>query len=285
VTRGVHTLLTEEVTSVTVNPTFAADTFDFPGAATPVFDAELYARGELSSQWYYELDSVGLPFSGIDTAITTPLALGDGVFQLQGGSHHSFLVEQSDGLVLVDAPFYEERGSALVDYAAANFPNKPIKYVVASHFHEDHVSGIRQVLGETDATLVVHASVESFWRSLLAAPSTVKADALETTPRDVQILTVPEGGQRVLEDATRPVTLYHLESAHAGDLLLTHEPASNTVFVVDIYSPGFLYPAPADLDASIRANAIPTANLQIVGGHGPEKHDYAQLQSHLPAAP
>jgi glyoxylase-like metal-dependent hydrolase (beta-lactamase superfamily II) len=284
VERGSQELFTEEVTAVTVNPTFSADTFEFPGAATPVFDAELYARGQLSSQWYYLLDSVGLPFSGIDTSIT-PVELGAGVFQLRGGSHHSLLVEQSDGLVLVDAPFYEERGDALVDYAATAFPNKPIKYVVASHFHEDHVSGIREVLGRTDATLVVQASVENFWRELLEAPSDLKPDALATTPRDVAILTVPNGGERILEDATRPLTLYHVATQHAADLLLAHEPASNTVFVVDIYSPGFLYPAPADLDASIKEHAIPTAALQIAGGHGGEIHTYAQLQTNLIPAP
>jgi glyoxylase-like metal-dependent hydrolase (beta-lactamase superfamily II) len=284
VVRGGQTLFTEDVTSVDVNPTFAADTFEFPAGIVPQFDAELYARGRISAQWYYLLDSVSLPFSGIDTSIT-PVEVGPGVFQLVGGSHHSFLVEQGDGLVLVDAPFYEERGSALVDFAATEFPGKPIKYVVASHFHEDHVSGIREVLGRTDATLVVQAGVEDFWRTLLQARSDLKPDALAATPREVEILTVPAGGERVLEATSRPVSVYHLASEHAVDLLLTHEPASNTVFVVDIYSPGFLYPAPADLNASITEHAIPTVDLKIVGGHGGEIHDYADLQDNLaPAA-
>lgn len=284
VVRGGHTLFTEEVTAVAVNPTFAADTFQFPEGVTPQFDADLYLRGQLASQWFYLLDAVGLPFTGIDRSIT-PVEVGPGVFQLVGGSHHSLLIEQSDGLVLVDAPFHEERGGALVDFAAAEFPGKPITHVVASHFHEDHVSGIREVLGLTEASLVVHASVEDFWQSIIEAPSSLKPDALEATPREVEILTVPEAGELVLEDSTQPVSLFHLASDHAVDLLLTHEPASNTVFVVDIYSPGFLYPAAADLDASITEHAIPTTDLKIVGGHGGEIHDYADLQANLaPAA-
>jgi glyoxylase-like metal-dependent hydrolase (beta-lactamase superfamily II) len=284
VVRGEHTLFTEEVNTVAVNPTFAADTFEFPAGVTPQFNAALYERGQLSSQWYYLLDAIGLPFSGIDTSIT-PVEVGPGVLQLVGGSHHSLLIELADGLLLVDAPFYEERGAALVDFAETEFPGKPIKYVVASHFHEDHVSGIRQVLGQTDATLVVQASVEDFWRSLLEAPSSLKPDAIEETPREVEIQTVPNGGELVLEDTLRPVTLYHIETQHAEDLLLTHEPASNTVFVVDIYSPGFLYPDPAALDATITANAIPTADLKIAGGHGGEIHDYTQLQTNLTPPP
>jgi hypothetical protein len=175
--RGGHTLLDENVTSVEVNGSFDADTFVFPNGAMPVFDQERFDRGELTHQWYYLLDSIGLPFNGIDTAIT-PRVLAEGVLQLNGGSHHSFLVEQAAGVVLVDAPFYEDRGRALSQYIASNFPGKPITHVVASHFHEDHTAGIREVLGSNPtAQLVVHESVRDTWRTILAAPSTLRPDA------------------------------------------------------------------------------------------------------------
>jgi len=29
-------------------------------------------------------------------------------------------------------------------------------------------------------------------------------------------------------------------------------------------------------------HAIPTANLKVVGGHGPETHDYATVQTFVP---
>ena len=61
--RGAHTLLSEDVTLVTVNPTFDADAFEFPAGITPTFDAALYARGQLSTQWYYLLDAIGLPLA------------------------------------------------------------------------------------------------------------------------------------------------------------------------------------------------------------------------------
>ena len=87
-----------------------------------------------------------------------------------------------------------------------------------------------------------------------------------------------------LADAEHPLTLYPLESSHAADLLLVHEPSTNSVFVVDIYSPGLAYPAAADFAASLVEHAIPTANLQVIGGHGGEVHDYAQVQAQLPQA-
>jgi glyoxylase-like metal-dependent hydrolase (beta-lactamase superfamily II) len=285
VVRNEQELFAETVSDVTVNPTFEATAFDFPPDVTPVFDAALYARGELSHQWYYLLDSVGLPFNGVDVSINR-VDVAPGVLQLVGGSHHSFVVEQAEGLVLVDAPLHEDRGSALVDFLATAFPGKPISYVVASHFHEDHASGIREVLGATEAQLVVHESVEAFWRDTLARPSTLRPDALAESPRDVTILTVPEGGERTLDDATHPVAIYHLATEHAADMLLTHDSASNSVFVVDIYSPGNAAQlGAADFASALALRAIPTADLKIVGGHGGQIDDYATLQASLQPAP
>jgi hypothetical protein len=93
---------------------------------------------------------------------------------------------------------------------------------------------------------------------------------------------VPEGGQLELEDAVNPVVLYHLATDHAADMLLTHQPTSNSVFVVDIYSPGNAAQlGAADLDAALTAHGIPTEGLTIVGGHG-GTGDYAELQAQLP---
>lgn len=284
--RGGNTLFEADVTEVAANAALAPELFEFPGGAMPSFDAQLFERGELTHQWYYLLDSIGLPFSGIDTSIT-PFELGAGteVVQLRGGSHHSFLVEQQSGIVLVDAPFHEDRGKALSEHIAQAYPGKPISHVVASHFHEDHAAGIREVLGSNPtAQLVVHESVRETWRAILAAPSTLRPDALARSPREVSILTVPDDAQLTLADPEHPLALYPLQSSHAEDLLLVHEPATNSVFVVDIYSPGLAYPAAADFAASLVEHAIPTANLQVVGGHGGEIHDYAQVQAQLPDA-
>jgi hypothetical protein len=100
----------------------------------------------------------------------------------------------------------------------------------------------------------------------------------------VSIVTVPDGGELTLADAEHTLVLYPLQSSHAEDLLLVHEESSNSVFVVDIYSPGLAYPAAADFAASLVEHAIPTADLQVAGGHGAEIHDYAQVQAQLTPA-
>lgn len=279
--RAGQMLLESEISGFDVNPAFAPETFEFPPASMPMFDEALFARGTQSHQWYFLLDSIGLPFAGVDRLVNA-VEVAPGVHQLQGGSHHSFLVEQAEGLVLVDAPLYEDRSRALLSFIEGEFPDKPITHVVASHFHEDHAAGIREVLGATDAALVVHESTEEFWTGLLAAESDISPDALALSPRQVEILTVPDDESLTLEDAEHPVALYDMNSQHANDLLLTRDVTSNTVFVVDIYSPGNGEPfEPQTLDSTIVDNEIPTDDIKIVGGHGAEVHDYADLQGFL----
>jgi glyoxylase-like metal-dependent hydrolase (beta-lactamase superfamily II) len=274
-------LFEQTVSAFEVNPSFESDTFEFPAEAAPEFDDDLFARGARSNGWYFLLESIGLPLSGIDDMVA-PADVAPGVWQLQGGSHHSFLVEQSAGLVLVDAPLHQDRSGALLAFLETTFPGKPVTHVVASHFHEDHVAGIRQVLGATDAALVVHESTEEFWRGILAAESTIYPDALARQPREVTIQTVEDGGSLDLPDSAHPVQLFDMNADHAEDLLLTRDVTSNSVFVVDIYSPGNGDPfEPQALDSTILDNDIPTEGLKIVGGHGTAIHTYADLEGFL----
>ena len=81
--------------------------------------------------------------------------LADGVFYLTGGSHHSLAVEMKDHIVLVDTPQTEARALAVIAKAKEVIPNKPIRFVVTSHHHWDHLGGIRAAMDE-GATIVTH---------------------------------------------------------------------------------------------------------------------------------
>ncbi len=76
--------------------------------------------------------------------------------------------------------------------------------------------------------------------------------------------------------------LLDLSAQHANDLLLVHERGSNSIFVVDIYSPGNGVPfEPQPVDDVIVSFGIPTDDLLILGGHGGEVHGYSDLQTFL----
>ncbi len=278
---GGREVFSQQLSDVSVNPAFEAGMFELPEGVTPLYDEALYARGQLSQQWFAMFDSVGTPSSGVDVLVTR-VDVAPNVAKLVGTTHHSFVVRQEAGLILADAALYEERGGALLDYLEAEYPGVPVTHVVASHFHEDHAAGIREVLGRTQAKLVVQESVAEFWRKLLTAPSTLRPDALAESPRNVDVITVPDAGEITLEDASNPVTIYHLNTLHAADMLLTRDVASNSVFVVDIYNPGNVaQPDSAALDEAITSHQIPTADLKLVGAHSAGIDDYAALKASL----
>jgi hypothetical protein len=137
-------------------------------------------------------------------------------------------------------------------------------------------AGIRTLLGETNATLVVAEQAASFWRGILRAPSTIVEDSLAAAPRAVDIVTVDASGTLTLADATRPVQLFNFANSHADDLLFTR--AGGVGFVVDVYSPGN---GAGALSAEFR-DAIEDAGLDdgvFVGGHGGAVQTFAELDA------
>ena len=60
-----------------------------------------------------------------------------------------------DYIVVIEGPQSEARASAIIAEAKRLIPNKPIRYVVNTHHHFDHASGLRTFVAE-GATIVTH---------------------------------------------------------------------------------------------------------------------------------
>ena len=83
--------------------------------------------------------------------------VADGIYYLTGGSHHSVAVEFKDYVVVIEAPQTDDRAVAVFDAVRKAIPGKPIKYIVNSHNHFDHLGGIRAAMAEGD-TIVTQAN-------------------------------------------------------------------------------------------------------------------------------
>src|SRR4030095_13271038 len=119
--------------------------------------------------------------------------MGDGVYYLTGGPHHSLAVEMRDHIVVVDVPNNEARASAVLAKAKELMPNKPIRYVVTSHHHWDHLGGIRAAMNE-GATIVTHESNKSFLERVAKTPHTINPDRLASSKKPLKIQTVGAKG-------------------------------------------------------------------------------------------
>lgn len=221
--------------SVQVNVTLEESLFAFPKGAAPVYNEELARRGATTSQFNLSFN-YGVSFYGIETTVNAE-ELAPGVHFLTGSFHHSIVVEQENGLVVLEAPLYNARSDALIAWIEREFPDKSITHVVSSHFHIDHSGGLRAFVAR-GATAVVSERTADFFTAALNAPSTIVPDALERNPVDVAIETVPTDGPLTMPDATRPVAVYHVENTHSEDLVMIHLPNEEMVIIADLYSPG-----------------------------------------------
>jgi glyoxylase-like metal-dependent hydrolase (beta-lactamase superfamily II) len=269
----------ETRSAVALDPGLAPETFDLPPEATSVYDAAEADRGFHNHEHNQLFVSVGIPNDGLQTFIQAD-EVAPGVWHLTGGSHHTLVVEQAGGLVMVDAPLYPQRAEAILDWIDAELGGMPVTHVVVSHHHEDHVSGVR-VIAATGATVVVHETSATLLDEVMMAPSTIEPDRLETDPVPVTIETVPMGGTYVLDDATNPVTIYELPSTHAQDLVLPFVESAGIAFTVDIFSPNFganPFGAQEVLDAFDAAGITGDVDA-VYGGHGFGSATVAQVQA------
>jgi glyoxylase-like metal-dependent hydrolase (beta-lactamase superfamily II) len=203
--------------------------------------------------------------------------LAPGVFQTQGGSHNSLVVEMSDYLIVFDAPVTDAQSLWLVGQTRAQFPGKPIRWLVLTHHHMDHTGGLRGILAE-GGTLVVGQGAGPHFRRVLAAPMTRNFDLPARSFHMTPILEVPES--HVMSDsAGRQVMVYVMDNPHAKGMLMGWVPHAKLGFVADVWTPGPPLPAKPNPGLMSVVNTVKRAGLQpekFAGGHG-STDDYQKL--------
>lgn len=272
-----ETVHTETRSSVAVNAPLQASMFEFPAGVSPTYDETLANWGRSGHQAYQIMASFGFPRSGQDSNVETE-ELAPGVHHVRGGSHHSLVIEQENGIVVAEAPMHELRSEAVIDWIGSTFPGKPITHVIATHHHTDHSAGLRAYVAR-GATVVVHQGARAFFTDIFGRPSTLRPDALAETPMVASIDTMPAGGSYTIPDADRTVEVYPLLNGHAGDMVFIYVQGSGVVFDSDIYSPN--PNAPAGSGGQLMQAAIEAAGIDvsiIAGGHG-GTIDYETFQS------
>jgi glyoxylase-like metal-dependent hydrolase (beta-lactamase superfamily II) len=160
--------------------------------------------------------------------------LADGVYRITGG-YVAVAVEFSDHILIFEAAGQNEtRAQAVIAEAKRVIPNKPIRYAVLSHSHFDHTSGLPAVVAE-GSTIVTHEMNKEFFERALAAPRTLRPDAIALSGKQAVIEGV--GEKRVFADAMHTAELYHIQGLpHAEDMLVMYLPKEKLVVYADMYN-------------------------------------------------
>jgi len=180
--------------------------------------------------------------------------LAEGVYYLTGATHHSFAIEMADHIVVVDTPNTQARGEAVLAKAKELIPNKPIRYVVTSHHHWDHLGGIRAAMDE-GATIVTHQSNKAFLERVAKTPHTIAPDREATSKKPAKIQTV--GDDYKLTDGKRVIELHRLQGyEHTGDMMIVYLPAEKILGEPDAFTPPPQAGAPLIPPAVVYAKAL-----------------------------
>ena len=198
--------------------------------------------------------------------------LGDGVWLIGGGSHHSVAIEFDNYVTVIEAPLNEERSLAVIDELNRLIPNKPIRFIVTTHHHWDHLGGLRAFVHE-GATVITHDSNKPYYQEVLRAGIwTLEPDRFSLHPPEEWsegyiFETLNE--KYVLADRTTTVELYNVQGlAHAAGMLIAYIPDEKIVVQADLY-----FPAASTPNASARTFHRNLQRLDldvetIVGIHG-----------------
>lgn len=166
--------------------------------------------------------------------VTTEKA-ADGVWYIAGGSHYSVLIEMKDYLIVIEAPFGEERSIAVMAEVKKLVPNKPIKYVVNTHHHFDHSSGLRTYAAE-GITIVTHETNRPYFERAALNSWNLAPDRLAKSKKKPVFQTM--GDNMVLTDGARSVELYQVVgSTHHDGIVMAYLRKEKLLIEADVYTP------------------------------------------------
>jgi glyoxylase-like metal-dependent hydrolase (beta-lactamase superfamily II) len=160
--------------------------------------------------------------------------LADGVYRITGG-YVALAVEMKDHVVVLEGGQNEARGLAVIAETRRVLPNKPIKYVVNTHAHFDHASGLAPFVAE-GITIITQANNKSFLENALGGQRKLVGDTLAKASKKPRIEGV--GEKRVLKDDTRTIELHHVMNLdHTDGMLIAFLPKEKVLFTADFNIP------------------------------------------------
>jgi glyoxylase-like metal-dependent hydrolase (beta-lactamase superfamily II) len=183
--------------------------------------------------------------------------LSDGVYALQA----SVAVEFTDFVVVFEA--YGSSRTSIGNLARVRsvIPSKPIRYVISSHYHEDHLGGVREYAA-LGATFITTRDAVDRLRANLLVRHVMRPDSFSTGPKKPTIEIVDS--VRVIEDETRRLELYQIgPTAHVDRILIGYLPKERILIEGDLLDMPGQKPAAGGEDTEQFADKIRQLRLDV----------------------
>ena len=151
---------------------------------------------------------------------TTKVEGTEGVYIFRNGNHQAMFVVTRDGVIATDPVAYgRPTGGQLYLDEIRKVTDKPVKYVIYSHHHYDHIAG-GKAFKDAGATFVAHRKAKERL-ARLDDPHTVLPDEV-----------VEDSGRKITLGGTTIELSYHGPN-HSDSTLVMRLPREKIIFVVD----------------------------------------------------
>jgi glyoxylase-like metal-dependent hydrolase (beta-lactamase superfamily II) len=153
---------------------------------------------------------------------------------------------------------HDQRGAPSEPTPTAGADRKPIRYLVNTHNHFDHLGGVRTYVAE-GSTIITNDRNRNFYQRVVLAPQqrTLQFDRLSqrppapTGPGVLELQTFTD--QYTISDGNQIIELYHVDGlSHSDNMLIAYLPKQKIVVNADLYGPP---PAGGNL-ANVSNNAV-----------------------------
>ena len=161
------------------------------------------------------------------------------------GAYNALLIEFDDFFVAVEPAPGTRAALRVLDKAAQLAPAKPIRFVVITHFHDDHLGGVRPFIA-AGSTVLTTADGAEMVREIAAVRKGMYPDTLDARPRAPVL--EPVSGRRVIQDAAQRLEILDIgRSPHAEQMLVVWLPKARVLYEADLL----------DLDVPLDGIAMP----------------------------
>ncbi len=217
-----------------------------------------------------------------------PTTLSDTLTMLKGQGGNIAISAGEDGVYIIDDQLQPLTDQLLV--AISEISDQPIRFVINTHFHHDHVGG-NETIGKGGAVIIAHDNIHQ--RMSSDYYSNFFDNTWPAWPQDA-LPVITFNDQITLHFNGEIAKVYHVPHGHTDGDSIVHFPASDVIHMGDIYFNG-LYPyidldgggniegmiAGAELGVSIAGE-----DTQIIPGHGPlsNKANLAEYRDFLVTA-
>jgi glyoxylase-like metal-dependent hydrolase (beta-lactamase superfamily II) len=131
----------------------------------------------------------------------------------------------TDYVLVVEAPSSDSDSTKVMEAIHEIAPGKPIRYIVPTHFHEDHIGGLRAYLREGATVITTPGNLpflEMFMKKMKALQPQIKLPAVEVV-----------ADKRRFTDGVVTVDLHNMPSPHVDEMIVPFIPSAGIIYIAD----------------------------------------------------